>query len=101
MDRKKLIAEVANHAGVDQTRTRKVIESFVEVTSQAMASGDYVHIKGFGRFYPKYRQKKLAKNPHTGQEYYLGGKYYPTFKAGITLKERVFAGSEQILGDNK
>lgn len=97
MDKQTLITEICQEAEVTQDEAKRVLHAFIEITKNTVASGGYIHVKGFGRFYSKYRQPKKAINPHNKEPYILGGKHYPAFKPAIIFKEMVFEGSEKGL----
>lgn len=64
---------------------RTILDSIVE----ALASKDRVEIRGFGSFSLHYRKARTGRNPKTGEEVELPGKYVPHFKPGKLLREQV------------
>lgn len=73
---------------------RKVEKSvdviFAEI-SNALAKGNRVELRGFGAFSVRYRERRLGRNPRTGEKVEVEGKNVPFFKAGKGLRERLNA----------
>ena len=59
--------------------------------AKALAAGERIEIRGFGSFSLHYRAPRLGRNPKTGEEVELAGKYVPHFKPGKELREQVDA----------
>lgn len=55
----------------------------------SLARGERIEIRGFGSFSLHYRAPRIGRNPKTGEQVALSGKYVPHFKAGKELRERV------------
>ena len=58
----------------------------------ALARGERIEIRGFGSFSLHYRAPRIGRNPKTGEQVALAGKYVPHFKPGKELRERVNEG---------
>jgi integration host factor subunit beta len=54
-----------------------------------LAKGERIEIRGFGSFSLHYRAPRVGRNPKTGEQVSLPGKYVPHFKPGKELRERV------------
>jgi integration host factor subunit beta len=54
-----------------------------------LANGERIEIRGFGSFSLHYRAPRVGRNPKTGEQVSLPGKYVPHFKPGKELRERV------------
>ena len=48
-------------------------------------------VRGFGSFSLRYRPARMGRNPKSGENVEIPGKYAPHFKAGGKLRERVTA----------
>ena len=57
--------------------------------STALDKGDRVELRGFGAFSVRYRDRRMGRNPRTGEKVEVEGKYVPFFKAGKRLRERL------------
>lgn len=60
--------------------------------STALAKGRRVELRGFGAFSVRYRDRRVGRNPRTGEKVNVEGKYVPFFKAGKGLRERLNQG---------
>jgi integration host factor subunit beta len=58
----------------------------------SLARGERIEIRGFGSFSLHYRAPRIGRNPKTGEQVPLSGKYVPHFKPGKELRERVNEG---------
>ena len=65
------------------------VKTMLERMSEALASGERIEIRGFGRFTLHFREPRIGRNPKTGQSVALPGRYAPHFKPGKELRERM------------
>jgi len=65
------------------------LKQILEIMSDALATGERIEIRGFGSFSLHFRPPRPGRNPKTGEEVALPGKYVPHFKPGKDLRERV------------
>ena len=65
------------------------VKMMLDHMAKALAAGKRIEIRGFGSFSLHYRAPRLGRNPKTGEEVELAGKYVPHFKPGKELRERV------------
>lgn len=82
------------HAIVEKTDLSKkdiesVIESFVDVVTAELRSGNKVTITGFGTFRVSKRAAREGINPQTKAKIKIPAMTVPKFTAGKTLKESV------------
>ena len=68
---------------------QKGVGILLESMSGALSLGQRVEIRGFGSFCLHYRSGRVGRNPKTGENVQVAGKYVPYFRAGKELKERV------------
>lgn len=61
--------------------------------STALAKGNRVELRGFGAFSVRHRERRIGRNPRTGETVDVGAKYVPFFKAGKGLRDRLNAGA--------
>lgn len=66
-----------------------VVKEILDAIQKALAKGHRVEIRGFGSFALNYRPPRTGRNPKTGENVAVPGKYVPHFKAGKELRERV------------
>ncbi|MDF3055187.1 MAG: himD [Gammaproteobacteria bacterium] len=55
----------------------------------ALAKNQRIEIRGFGSFTLHYRPARTAHNPKTGEKVKAPSRYFPHFRPGKELKERV------------
>ena len=65
------------------------VKMILDAMSEALVRGDRIEIRGFGSFALNYRPPRIGRNPKTGENVAVEGKYVPHFKAGKELRERL------------
>lgn len=65
------------------------VKLLLEYMSDILAAGDRIEIRGFGSFSLHYRAPRMGRNPKTGENVELEGKYVPHFKPGKEMRDRV------------
>ncbi|MGI6621011.1 MAG: HU family DNA-binding protein [Bacillota bacterium] len=89
MNKSELIGAVAQKAGLTKKDTEKVINSFIEVVQEALATGDTVGILGFGTFLARERPAREGRNPRTGEPIQIPAAKVPVFRPGRGLRDAV------------
>lgn len=89
MNKSELIGAVAQKAGLTKKDTEKVINSFIEVVQEALATGDTVGILGFGTFLARERPVREGRNPRTGEPIQIPAAKVPVFRPGRGLRDAV------------
>ena len=82
-----VIAKEQNHLAYRDVEL--AVKCMLEQMSQTLASGERNEIRGFGSFSLHFRPPRQGRNPKTGAQVTLSGKYVPHFKPGKELRERV------------
>jgi integration host factor subunit beta len=67
----------------------KIVETFFEELTEALARGDRVELRGFGAFSVKHREARTGRNPRTGEQVQVDAKRLPFFKTGKALRDRL------------
>jgi len=67
MNRRELVAAIAEHKGVDKKTVDDVLGGFVDVVLATVASGDPVAITGFAKFAKVESAARMGRNPATGE----------------------------------
>lgn len=65
------------------------VACMIEQMSAALMANDRIEIRGFGSFTLHYRPPFIGRNPRTGAELSLPGKYSAYFKPAKELRQRV------------
>lgn len=92
MNRSDLIASLATRfheiRAEDIDFSTKLI---LEAIGKALARGDRIEVRGFGSFQRSYRPPHVGRNPLSGDEVEIPGKFRPYFKPGKCLREKIDA----------
>jgi len=67
----------------------KAVDVIFGEISTALAKGNRVELRGFGAFSVRFREKRVGRNPRTGQKVDVEAKYVPFFRAGKGLRDRL------------
>lgn len=89
MNKAELIKAMADETQLTQKDVEKVLNSFVNQVSSALAKQDKVQLIGFGTFETRKRSARTGRNPQTGEELKIKASTVPAFKSGKALKEKV------------
>ena len=89
MNKTDFIEAISDNCKLSRPESKRSIEVILEQLSEAIASGKGVEIRGFGRFYKRFRKSRIGINPMTGEKTHVEDKFVPFFKPGKRLKETV------------
>jgi len=89
MNKKDLVAKLAEDAGTTKKDAEAVLNSFMDTVGEVLAKGDKISLVGFGTFETSERSARKGRNPQTGKEIDIPAKTLPKFKAGKSLKDKV------------
>ena len=89
MNKKELIAAVAQSADLTKKQAEAAVAAFTDVVTSALAEGDKVQIVGFGSFEVRKREARQGKNPRTKEIINIPASKVPAFKAGNAFKDAV------------
>ena len=68
MNKFDIIKELARQKELTEKDAHAIITTMIEEITKALQLGDRVEFRGFGVFYTKTREKRLARNPKTGNK---------------------------------
>ena len=92
MNRKELVAEIAERAELEKKKADEILQHTVEIITQMVAKGEQIAIPGFAKFARVDRKARMGRNPATGETI----KIKASRKAKITplkaFKEAVLTG---------
>ncbi len=89
MNKAELINAMATASELTKADSKRALDAFIEVTTNALGSGDRVALVGFGTFSVSTRAARIGRNPQTGQELKIAAKKVVKFKAGSDLATEV------------
>lgn len=70
-------------------QVEKAIDGIFGEIVTALGRGYRVELRGFGAFSVRYRDRRMGRNPRTGEKVKVDGKFVPFFKAGKGLRDRM------------
>ncbi len=85
--KKDIVEEIAERTGLTQVDTKVIIECFLDSVAKALAEGNNIEIRGFGRFKVRHRKARTARNPRTGEPVTVEAGIKPVFEASRELKK--------------
>ncbi len=65
------------------------VKTILAAMTAALSQGNRIEIRSFGSFALNYRPPRIGRNPKSGEQVQVPGKYAPHFKVGKELRERV------------
>jgi DNA-binding protein HU-beta len=89
MNKSELVDAIAENSGLTKTDVEKTINSFVDVTQNALKRGDDVSLVGFGSFFVKNTAGRSGRDFKTGAVISIPPGKSVRFKAGKNLKDAV------------
>ena len=90
MTRAELIAKLASdHPQLTSKDIELTVRTILDEMSRVLSKGGRVEVRGFGSFNLNHRPPRNGRNPKTGAPVLVPAKYFPHFKAGKELRERV------------
>ena len=89
MNKAELIDAIASESNLKKSQVKAALDSFMNVTSEALGKGDRVALVGFGSFTVVERSARTGRNPQTGAEIKIDAKKVVKFTPGAELKSKV------------
>ena len=90
MTKAEVITKVAETTGITKKDTGAMVDAFLQVITNELASGGKVAFTGFGSFSVVERAARECRNPQTGETMMTEAHLAPKFKAGKALKDAGF-----------
>ena len=87
MNKKEIIAKIAEKTGLAQKDAHAFLDGFVEVVKEAVRKEEDVSIGDFGQFCVAERAARRARDFKTGKEMMVPAMKAVKFKPGKSLKE--------------
>ena len=89
MNKTKLVAAMADAAGLSKKDAEKALKAFTDVVAEELKKDGKVQLVGFGTFEVSKRAAREGRNPQTGKTMSIPASKAPKFKAGKALKDVV------------
>lgn len=89
MNKKELVAKLADQCDMTQSAASDVVNAFTEIVTAELKTGDgaEVNLPGFGKFVAKHRPSREMRNPQTGKTMMSKAKTSAQFKPSSNLKD--------------
>ncbi|MBS1271000.1 MAG: DNA-binding protein HU 1 [Candidatus Marinimicrobia bacterium] len=87
MNKQEIIRQVAEAEGVSQEEAAAVVEELLQLITDRMKSGDETQIYGFGKFGRRWWKSRTGRDPQTGEEIEIEGRWIPYWTPSDTLIE--------------
>lgn len=91
MNRKELIAAVADATDLPQRAVAEVLDGVLQEIQRAVIAGDKVGLTGFGTFGLAHRDAYMGRNPKTGEPLLIAAKSTPKLSASAWWAEAATA----------
>ena len=89
MNRKELVAAVAERSGNTQAAVSDVLDALFEVFTAQVKKGEKVSIPGWLAVERTERKERTGRNPRTGEVVEVTAKRVPYFKPGKEMRQRL------------
>ena len=87
MNKKELVAAIAESTEVSKKDVEKVLESFVNSVVEEVKNDGKVQLVGFGTFEASERAERTGRNPRTGETVTIAASKVFKFKPGKAVKD--------------
>lgn len=84
-----LINNIASDTGLIQKKSREILTVMLDIFIVALAGGNIISIRGFGKFYSINPKEKKIRHPLTGQIMTVGPRRTIKFKSFKYLREEI------------
>lgn len=95
LTRMDLSEAVFREVGLSRNESSNLVESVLQLMSDALASGKSVKISSFGTFSVRSKTARIGRNPKTGEEVPILPRRVLTFRPSHLMKDRVAAGKKR------
>lgn len=85
-NRTELVRSVSEDLALPISTVDKAVTLFLAKIEEAIAEGDSVNIREFGRFVPRTRRATVRANPRTGRKMKIPRRHSVGFIPSVTLK---------------
>jgi nucleoid DNA-binding protein len=87
MNKKDLVAKVADHCDTSQAAAGDMVNGMLDIITAELKAGNEINLPGFGKFIAKHRPSRKMRNPQTGAEMMSKAKTSAQFKPSVGLKD--------------
>ncbi|MBT5157813.1 MAG: integration host factor subunit alpha [Rhodobiaceae bacterium] len=80
---------VYNTVGLSRSESADIVETVLELVSEALVQGDDVKLSSFGSFLVRHKNGRVGRNPKTGEEVPIDPRRVLSFRASHVLKNKI------------
>jgi integration host factor subunit alpha len=89
LTKEKIVDSVYNQVGLSKNQSRRVVESLLEITKQALVKGENLLVSGFGKFIVKDKAARRGRNPQTKEDLQLRARRVVVFRTSGVLRRKI------------
>ena len=89
LTRADLSEAVQRSVGLSRTESAELVETTLELISQALVNGDNVKLSSFGTFMVRQKSGRMGRNPKTGEEVPIDPRRVLVFRPSQSMKAKV------------
>lgn len=89
MNKAQLIDAIASEGNLSKADSKKALDAFIAVTTEALKNDDRISLVGFGSFSVATRSARTGRNPQTGAPINIPEKKVVKFKPGTELVDGI------------
>ena len=80
---------VYNIVGLSRSESAQIVETVLDLVSDALVRGDDVKLSSFGSFLVRHKNGRVGRNPKTGEEVPIDPRRVLSFRASHVLKSKI------------
>ena len=92
LTKKDVITKINKDMEFNRAAAMQTVEQLMEIVKSTLESGEDVMISGFGKFCVVQKNKRMGRNPATGDDVMLDARKVLTFKCSGKLRDQINKG---------
>ena len=89
MTKQDIINHVSSQANLSRAKAEEAVETVIRLIKESLSDGETVILRRFGSFQVKDKNKRVGRNPKTGEEAEITARKVVRFKSGKHFKQTV------------
>jgi len=89
MTKQDIINHVSSEANLSRAKAEEAVETVIRLIKESLSQGESVILRRFGTFQVKEKNKRIGRNPKTGEEAEISARKVVRFKSGKHFKYSV------------
>lgn len=81
--------QVHEEIGLSRTESAQLVETVLDKVSDALVGGENVKVSGFGSFVLRDKNRRIGRNPKTGEEVPIEPRRVLTFRPSQILRDKI------------